>query len=148
MSELLECVNDIILKFDKAIYRNGLWYNQDLGIAHEWKRLSNSCRTVCCLLMDTGGNRLFKSSYIGNNVLEYSLPHLVKYSKSTLMFNSQHTLDIGMQTSTDEYFSKIYSVLLKKYYDNRSECIREYFNVFDPIFKIIRKDEFFEYFEI
>lgn len=146
--DILKCVNDIIFTFDKAIFRNGLWYNQELGITHDWLRLSNSCRTVCCLLMDTGGNRVFKSSYIGNNVLEYSLPFLVKYSNSTLMFNSQHTLAVGLSTPSDRLFSQIYSVLLQKFYSDRSECIREYCDVFEPIFGIIRKDEFFDYFEI
>lgn len=149
-AKILSIVNDIILKFDKAVFSNGVWFNTEFNITHDWKRLSNSCRTVSCLLMDTGGNRIFKSSFIGNNVFRYSIPFLMQYSKSTLMFNSQHTMYFGHSDGEpmdfDEIYKGIYSILKNKYYDTLDECNDEYFTMYQPIWGLVKEDEFVDFF--
>lgn len=104
VKELWGKIHELILDIDKCEPCGSHWENIEYGITHSSSGLSNTARTLACLLMDIYGEYIYSSLYMGTSAFEKYFPDLVKYSNSTLLYDNVRLL--FMSEDVEECWSK------------------------------------------
>lgn len=129
--ELSKLVDIIIKEIDNSDFRDGYWFNNTWETVHFADGLSNSCRTICSLILDQRGIYRFANSYIGTRLLHKYLPLIIEHSKSTLVYQ----YDNFPKWCSDP--TKIYSVNMDRFYTSDSDITQEY------IRSVVHNDELY-----
>lgn len=86
--ELPEIVDDILLDVDNVILnKKGICEHQGNGDKFYPRKLSNTCKTLICLALDTDLKNKYKASYIGYGY-HYWLTEINKIAHSFLMVDT------------------------------------------------------------
>lgn len=112
VQDLWDKVHEVILGIDNCESAGVLWRNTEFGIIHSYRELSNSARTIACMLMDIYGECMFSSLFVGKDAFEKYLPILTKYSNSTLLYDNERL--VFMSNEGSECIKQCYCAITKK----------------------------------